>query len=48
MRKHLAITLIIRASFGSAGAAEAPIRPHQPHARVVAPAAGPVHWCYCG
>jgi hypothetical protein len=48
MNKFFAITLIVLARFGSAGAAEAPIRPHQVHARVVAQAAGPMHWCYCG
>jgi hypothetical protein len=49
MRKFIAITLLVLASFGSgAGAAEAPIRPHQAHIRVVAQAAGPAQWCYCG
>ena len=48
-RKFIAITLLVLASFGSgAGAAEAPIRPHQAHIRVVAQAPGPAQWCYCG
>lgn len=49
MRKVIAITLIALAAVASgASATEPPIRPHQAHARVVAQAARPMHWCYCG
>ena len=47
LRRHDSAQLA--AGFGSwAGAAEAPVGPHLPHARSVAQAAGPVHWSYCG
>jgi hypothetical protein len=49
MRKFIAITLIVLAGLGSgASATEAPVRPHQAHARVLAQVVGPAHWCYCG
>ena len=48
MRKFLAIALVVFAALGSAGASEAPVRPHQAHARSLAQVEGPVHWCYCG
>ena len=48
MRKFLAIALVAFAALGSASAVEAPVHPHQAHARALAQVGGHVHWCYCG